>query len=298
MALDAGELAHLLERCTFPVAGTAVTCAVSGGPDSVAMLALATASGCVVTAVHVDHGLRPGSDAEADVVAAAAARFGASFVGLRAHVAPGPNLEARARRARHDAVGPDALLAHTADDQAETVLLHLVRGAGLDGLAGMRADRRPILRLRRTETHALCDALGVEVVDDPSNRDPTHRRNRIRHEVLPLLDAIAERDVAPIIARNAEVARGATDELRSRRADVDPTDAVGLRSTPDALARDALRGWLRSCSPDRHPPSSAAVDRVLAVADGRSRATDVGGGWRVERHRQRLVLVPPPGALG
>jgi hypothetical protein len=59
-----------------------------------------------------------------------------------------------------------------------------------------------------------------------------------------------------------------------------------------------VRAWLRPCSPDRHPPTAGAVDRVLAVADGRTRATDVGGGWRVERHRQRLVLVPPAGALG
>jgi tRNA(Ile)-lysidine synthase len=298
MALDADAIGDLLDRCTFPAARTAVTCAVSGGADSMAMLALATAHGCDVTAVHVDHGLRPGSAEEADVVAAAAERFGAAFSPARAHVEPGPNLEARARQARHAALPPDALLAHTADDQAETVLLHLVRGAGLDGLAGMRADRRPILGLRRAETRQLCVDLELDVVDDPSNLDPVHRRNRVRHELLPLLDDIAERDVVPVIARNAAVARRATDELRALGADIDPTDAIALRSTSDVLAREAVRAWLRPCSPDRHPPTAGAVDRVLAVADGRARATDVGGGWRVERHRQRLVLVPPAGVLG
>jgi tRNA(Ile)-lysidine synthase len=294
----AATVGQLLDRCTFPVAGTPVTCAVSGGFDSMAMLALATAHGCDVTAVHVDHGLRPGSASEAQVVAAAAERFGAGFSAVRAHVEPGPNLEARARQARHAALPPDALLAHTADDQAETVLLHLVRGAGLDGLAGMRAERRPILHLRRSETHRLCADLAVEVVDDPSNVDPAHRRNRVRHELLPLLDDIAERDVVPVIARNAAVARRAVDELHVRSGGVDPTDAVAMRSVSEALAREAVRAWLRPCSPEGHPPPAGAVDRVLAVAHGRTRATEVGGGWRVERHRQRLVLVPPTGVLG
>ncbi|MGH9259143.1 MAG: tRNA lysidine(34) synthetase TilS, partial [Acidimicrobiales bacterium] len=193
-------LDQLTARCTFAAAGTTVTCAVSGGADSLALLALATHAGCRVTAVHVDHGLRPGSAAEAGVVRAAADRFGAAFRAERVTVAPGPNLEARARAARYKALPADALTGHTADDQAETVLLNLVRGAGLDGLAGMDPARRPLRRLRRNETRALCDALGLDPVADPTNDDPALRRNRVRHELLPLLDAVAARDVVPVIA--------------------------------------------------------------------------------------------------
>src|SRR3954452_4130299 len=92
--------AHLLPRTTFPSPGTAVTCAVSGGADSLALLVLACAAGCRVTAVHVDHGLRQGSDREAEVVAEAARRVGAGFRSERVEVGHGPNLEARARAAR------------------------------------------------------------------------------------------------------------------------------------------------------------------------------------------------------
>lgn len=291
--MDAGDL---LPRCTFPPAGSPVTCAVSGGPDSTALLVLAMEAGCVATAVHVDHGLRAGSEREAEVVRLTADSLGADFRSERVEVEPGSNLEARARRARHDVLPDDALLGHTADDQAETMLLNLLRGAGLDGLAGMRADRRPILGLRRFETHALCDALGLTTVDDPSNADPRFRRNRIRSEVLPLLDDIAERDLVPVLTRQGEILRDVVHHLDVEAAALDPTDAVALRDAPIAVARQAVRNWLRSRSPEHHPPDAAAVERVLEVARNERLATEVVGGWRVARTENRLRVEPiePP----
>jgi tRNA(Ile)-lysidine synthase len=268
-----------------------VTCAVSGGADSLALLVLAVAIGCRVTAVHVDHGLRPGSDAEAGVVAAAAARFGACFRAERVTVAPGPNLEARARSARYAVLPVDVLTGHTADDQAETVLVNLLRGSGLDGLAGMRAStRHPLLRLRRAETHALCDDLGLVPVDDPSNASLAHRRNRVRHELLPLLDAIAERDVAALLARQADGLRAEADLLDELAAAVDPTDARALAAAPVAVARRAVRRWLTGTGPGAYPPDAATVERVLAVARGEAAGCDVGGGRHVRRSAMRLSL--------
>src|SRR3954468_16835813 len=121
----------LLGRCRFPAPGTSVTCAVSGGADSLALLVLACAAGLSVTAVHVDHGLRPRSEAEAHVVQEAATRFGARFRAEAVHVGDGANLEARARAARYAVLPPDVLTGHTADDQAETVLVNVLRGAGI-----------------------------------------------------------------------------------------------------------------------------------------------------------------------
>jgi len=279
--------APLLPRCSFPPAGTAVTCAVSGGADSTALLALAVAAGCCATAVHVDHGLRPASAAEASVVAAAAGLLGATFRAARVEVADGSNLEARARAARYDALPAGVLTGHTADDQAETVLVNLLRGSGLDGLAGMGPDRHPLLRLRRTETRALCDELGLPTVEDPSNADPRHRRNRIRHELLPLLDAIAQRDVAALLARQAGTLRAEAELLDTLAAAIDPTDAAALAAAPPALARRAVRQWLA----DPYPPDAAAVERVLAVARGEAVACEVGGGRRIRRSGMRLATV-------
>jgi tRNA(Ile)-lysidine synthase len=284
------ETSDLLARCTFPPAGTEVDCAVSGGPDSLALLVLAAEAGCQLTAWHVDHGLRPGSAGEADVVAEAAARWGAAFQARTAHCQPGPNLEARARAARYDVLPPGVLTGHTADDQAETVLLNLIRGAGPDGLAGIDPTRRPMLGLRRTETQALCDAVGLEPVQDPSNLDPAHRRNRIRHELLPLLCDIAERDVVPIIARGATLMGGIRDLLDELAAAIDPTDAKAVAEAPEPLAQMALRRWIQQETSAEHPPDAAAIERVMAVVRNEARSTEIGGGWSVTRSLQRLGL--------
>jgi len=286
---------ELLAGCTFPPAGTSVSCAVSGGADSLALLVLAVAAGCDVTAVHVDHGLRPGSAQEAQVVAAAAERFGAGFRAATVSVAAGPNLEARAREARYAALPADALTGHTADDQAETVLLHLLRGAGLSGLSAMVDDpRRPILGLRRTDTERLCAEVDLDPVRDPSNLDPAFRRNRVRHELLPLAAEIADRDVVPVLNRQARLLAEVDDLLTSLAAEVDPTSAAALREVPVALARVAVRRWLLAAGVGRgYVVDAAAVDRVLAVARGEVVATELAGGWRVARSAGVLAVSPP-----
>lgn len=294
MLEPAGELlARLLARCRFPEPGATVTCAVSGGADSSALLVLAVAAGLEVTAVHVDHGLREGSAAEADLVGALAERFGAAFRAERVEVGDGADLEARARAARRAVLGPDALYGHTADDQAETVLLRLLRGTGPSGLAAMRPDTHPLLGLRRRDTEAVCATLGVEVVSDPSNTDPRFVRNRIRREVLPLLDDVAGRDVVPLLCRLAELSASQVEVLDALAAELDPTDARALTSSPRPVAVAALRQWWLDGTDLEHPPDAAAIARVLEVAAGGAVACDVVGGWRVHRREGRLRLVAP-----
>jgi tRNA(Ile)-lysidine synthase len=285
---DLGHLSSLLARCAFPPTGP-VVCAVSGGADSLALLVLAVAADLEVTAVHVDHGLRASSAAEADVVEAAACRFGAEFCSERVEIEPGPNLEERARLARRAILGP-ALTGHTADDQAETVLVNLLRGAGPSGLAAMRpGPPHPLLGLRRSETVGLCEVLGLTPVRDPSNLDPRFVRNRIRHELLPLLAEISQRDPVPLLYRTAGHARALVDDIDALAAAVDPTDTRALQDHPLSVAAAALRRWLRDDL--GHPPSSADIDRVLAVVRHESSATEVSGGRRVVRRQGRLALL-------
>jgi len=275
--------------------------ACSGGADSVALLALAADAGLAPFAVHVDHGLRDGSRAEAEHVRRLTSRLGSRFQAARVSVAPGPNLEARARdaryaaleRARVDVGAGVVLVGHTADDQAETVLLNVLRGAAASGLAGMSARHgtivRPLLDVRRADTRALCDALGLPVIDDPMNEDRAFRRVAIRHDVLPYLSALAERDLVPVLARQADILRTDSEFLDDLAARAWPGSegprAASLVALPTPLARRAVRQWLGA-----PPPTMAEVGRVLAVAAGRARATELAGARAVRRSAGILLL--------
>ena len=211
------------------------------------------------------------------------------FVLHRVTVAPGPNLEARARTARRRVLPDGAATGHTADDQAETVLLRLLRGSGSGGLGAIRpGPTHPILALRRADTDEVCRSLGITPVHDASNDRADVWRNRIRAEALPLLTDIAGRDLVPILERTAGLLRDDSEFLDGLAAAIDPTDAVAVAGAPAVLARRAVRGWLVDGG---YPPDAAAIERVLDVARGTAVACELPGGRRVERSNQRLRLV-------
>lgn len=265
---------------------------MSGGPDSCGLALLAAAAGLDATLHHVDHGLRAGSEAEGDRVGALAMRLGLAYASHAAVIASGPNLEARARSARRAALPADALTGHTMDDQAETVLLNLLRGAGLDGLAAMSPSTKPLLGLRRREVRELVAAEGVDVVVDGSNFDLSHKRNLVRARVLPELNRVAARDLVPVLARQASLARDAVAFLdeAARDAVPDTGDVAALRDAPQVLRRRRLRDLARGTDDASHPPSAAEVDRMEAVVLGDAVATEVSGGRRLARRRGRLKL--------
>jgi tRNA(Ile)-lysidine synthase len=199
-------VATAVDRRGVIIAGERVVIACSGGPDSSALLdvlaRLAPPRGWHLSVAHVDHGLRPGSAAEAGAVARLAADRGIEFRALSVRVGAGSSLQDRARSARHLALRAEAsrvgagliALGHTADDQAETVLMRALSGASPKGLLAM-AERerglvRPLLRVWRDATVAYCAALGLDVLEDPSNADPRFLRSRVRHEVLPALEEV------------------------------------------------------------------------------------------------------------
>ena len=287
-ATPSSEIDELLLRCTFPSPGSAVDCAFSGGADSTALLILARAAGLTVTAHHVDHGIRPESGLDAERAEEIAASLGISIVVHRVTVEPGPNLEARARHARFDVLPTGSLTGHTSDDQAETVLIRLLRGSGASGLAAIDpGPTKPLLGIRRAETMALCAEHHITPVTDTSNNDPSMWRNRVRHELLPLIQDISGRDPVPLLTRTADLLRDDSALLDRLASALDPTDALALREAEPALARRAIRQWL---TVDGYPPDSASVDRVLGVVVGDSIACEISGGRRIARRDQRLRI--------
>jgi tRNA(Ile)-lysidine synthase len=286
----------LMPRVSFPAQSSALACAVSGGADSLALALLAVAGGVSIEIHHVDHGLRPESGVDAAFVGAFAQLLDLPFVEHRVCVALGPNVEARAREARFAVLPPVVATGHTADDVAETLLINLVRGSGLDGLAVLRNEGsrlHPIRRLRRSETRQLCADLGIEPFDDPMNDDASLQRVRMRTQVLPLLNDIAARDVVPLLVRLGDVASADVDVLESLAGSLDPRDAKALAAAEPQLARRALRQWLRDEGPGGgYVPTLAVVSRVYDVATGKISATEIGLGWSVTRKNQRLRVGP------
>ena len=330
LRLVAGLAAKALAAAGAPTPGDGVAVAVSGGADSLALLhalrALAGRRGWRLAVLTVDHGLRPGSAADAAFVADHAKTLGLPARvltlapgDLEPHRGAGP--EAAARAARYGALWPaaDALgcpwlaTGHTLDDQAETVLLQLLRGAGPDGLAGMavRTGRllRPLLGARRTETRAACVAMGLAWREDPTNAEATPLRNRVRTQLLPLLEdlrpgatrtlartatlAADERDwLAPLVATTlaATVSQG-EDAPRPEPHGI-ALDAAALAALPVSLARRVVRAAARRAGVA--PPDAGATDRVLALAgaaDG-GRTGWPGGSATREGAVVRLALPP------
>jgi tRNA(Ile)-lysidine synthase len=233
LRLVADRAAKALAAAGVPAAGDGVAVAVSGGADSLALLhalrALAGPRDWRLAVVSVDHGLRPGSAADAAFVADHAKTIGLPVrvrtlgpADLDQHRHAGP--EGAARAARYGALWPAAdeldcrwlATGHTLDDQAETVLLQLLRGAGPDGLAGMavRSGRllRPLLGARRADTRACCAAIGLEWREDPTNAGDGPLRNRVRQRLLPLLEELRP-GATRALARTATLAADERDWL-------------------------------------------------------------------------------------
>jgi tRNA(Ile)-lysidine synthase len=250
--------------------GEVVFVAVSGGADSLALLDLtaraAPSLGITPIVAHLDHGWRDESAADAHFVAAEAARLGLRAVVERVDLPDRSEASARAARLSFFAragAGP-VLLGHTADDQAETVLLHLLRGSGAQGLGGMRMKSRvdvnghtlqllrPLLGMRRDDLRAYCRARGFEPRKDTSNADLAYARNRVRAELLPAAESVvpgatlALARAAAILADDAAYMAGAAREaLEAVTAEPDPARLAVSRKAllllPVALQRALLR---------------------------------------------------------
>jgi tRNA(Ile)-lysidine synthase len=285
-----------LRRHAMLAVGESVVVGVSGGADSVALLAallaLAPAWRLTLHVVHVDHGLRPDSGRDADFVRRLGARFGLPVEVASVQVGHG-SVEAAARAARHaaleaaaDRVGAVRIaLGHTADDQAETVLMRLMEGAGVRGLAGIPPVRgrfiRPLLEVRHRHAVIALEAAGLPWIEDPSNDDPKFLRNRVRHELLPLLATAFDPQIVPRLAGVARAARGSVDAL----------DRVAARELERLAVSDASALILPRSALASLPAAVGA--EVLRRAAGRCGSRAPLRAWGHRGLRRVLAATPP-----
>jgi tRNA(Ile)-lysidine synthase len=311
-----------MERHALCPPGRGVIVGLSGGSDSVALLFLlrdlAENGGFTIAGLaHVNHQLRTTAHRDEAFCRQLAERLNLRIVVKSEDVkgyARGRNLsvEDAARRIRYDfmeqaadTLGADRIaVGHTQDDQAETFLLKLIRGAGLTGLGGIypRRDRviRPLLEVSRAELRAYLARRGEQWIEDESNDDLDNPRNRMRHIVLPELDCAAGGPTRPAIARAAGVVREDAewlDELATGRyvelIEGTPAgvtiEAPALMAEPPPLRRRILLRALRACAGGREV-GLEHVEAAMAVLTGTSGGVDVPGG-RVELRRGKLVLI-------
>ena len=299
---------------------------VSGGPDSVALLLalreLAQGSSTELIVAHLHHGIRgAAADSDAHWVRDLAHRLGLRCTVGRARVPvqarrEGRSLEEAARRARLDFLArcarryaADAVaLAHTADDQAETVLMRLLHGAGLEGLAGMGLETRigsltilrPFLDVRRAQIEQWLRTIGQDWRTDTSNRELRWLRNRIRHRVLPYLTRQLRRDVVAALARSASrlaadeelIAAYAQREWRRRQGAEGSLLTRNWARVPVALQRRVVQLWLLHAGLNLgDAPSFRLVESVRDLAAGRTPGPiHLSPNWEVVHQEGRLRL--------
>jgi tRNA(Ile)-lysidine synthase len=303
--------------------GELVVLAVSGGPDSLALLhsfaRLAPDYRLTLHVAHFDHRLREGSERDAAFVAREAARLGLeATVGAADSIEPirgmSPEEAARARRLRFLGEVARSLSAariatgHTMDDQAETVLMRVLVGAGRRGLSGIPPRRwyyiRPLIDRRRSEIETFCRSLRLRPRRDPTNSDPAYLRNRVRAEVLPFLTGTLNARLTESLARLADIVRDEDYELDRRASALAFPEASPdggrlsihrLRDLPVAMQRRAIRLLARSAGPGIDHLHTETVRR-LALGGESGKSVDLPGGLsaRVEYGFLLLGTAPSP----
>lgn len=286
--------------------------ALGGGADSAVLVwaAVEALGPDRVSSVFVYHGLE-GSDALQEAALAVSSRVGVQCTVIERPVHDGGNLEARARTERYDAIegvidtGTVAFTAHTADDQAETVLMRLMRGSGTGALSGIPYRRgvwrRPLLGISREALRSIAVDLDLPFFDDPANTDPRFMRTRIRHVVMPAIEAECGPRTKDLIRKSSALLAADDGELEAVASRTPITLIAGGVSIPlgpmvalsDPIASRVARRALREVF-GGDPGSASDVDSVLSVARGGD-ATTISGAFQVVREPPFVSIVGPGG---
>lgn len=283
--------------------GGPVVIGLSGGPDSLALVAAALAEGVPVLAVVVNHNLQEGSAQIAGEAAVQARALGAStrIVHVDVDVERGGSVEAAARQARYaalfevaaEAAGDRAevWVAHTADDQAETLLLGALRGNPSGMLQRSGNLVRPFLYLRRADTVGACTELHLHPWHDPMNADPAFRRVAMRTEIIPALSELLGGDAVPALARTADRIAQSNEVIRELASASTEMDCEELAGLPAVVRRFRIHAWLVEKHVHPNGAQLDAIERLVTHWRGQV-GVELAGSQAVKREAGRLVVVP------
>ncbi|GAA0208239.1 tRNA lysidine(34) synthetase TilS [Corynebacterium riegelii] len=283
--------------------GGPVVIGLSGGPDSLALVAAALAEGVPVLAVVVNHNLQEGSAQIAGEAAVQARALGAStrIVHVDVDVERGGSVEAAARQARYaalfevaaEAAGDRAevWVAHTADDQAETLLLGALRGNPSGMLQRSGNLVRPFLYLRRADTVGACTELHLHPWHDPMNEDPAFRRVAMRTEIIPALSELLGGDAVPALARTADRIAQSNEVIRELASASTEMDCEELAGLPAVVRRFRIHAWLVEKHVHPNGAQLDAIERLVTHWRGQV-GVELAGSQAVKREAGRLVVVP------
>ena len=314
----AGAVIDAARDSGLVVAGRPLLVMLSGGADSVCLLDVAVELGARVAALHVNYGLREEADGDERHCRELCESLGVPLAVEQVRLPREGNLQALARDARYRlaerTTDGDYAAAHTASDQAETVLYRLAVSPGRRALLGMEPRRgrlvRPLLSVTREQTREHCRERGLRWREDASNEDPRFARARVRVEFLPALRSLnpaAERNVAEtasLLREESEVLDSVVESALEALGGGPTVELAALRGLPPALARLVLRRLAEAAADAPFSLSRAETDAVLALADEGSRSLDLGGGLRavaeygtVRFRAQRDPAPPEPAPL-
>jgi len=337
----ARRLLNAWKALAIPLSDATIVIAVSGGADSTALLLateeLITRGRLLVRVVvaHLDHGLRKESKADAKWVESLAGQLGFEFVSRRVDVAKRAktvrdNLEQVARRARYDFLlamaeklsAHSVFTAHTMDDQAETILMRLLRGSGADGIGGIEPARlldsrrsillaRPLLTwARRSDTETYCRQRNVEYLADAMNKDEQFARVRVRRQLIPLMESFNSK-IVEALSRTAELLRDDLEVLghcgdtlleqalrSTNKTETKPPslDVRVLANAPVSVRRRALRQWIANGRGDLRRCELAHIQGIekLLIGEQGGRIAELPGGDKVVRKGSRLEFIVKP----
>lgn len=281
--IDYDEMNKIAEKAVLPEGH--LNLAVSGGADSVALMCIVYHLGRTASVHHVNHGIRDASNDEAKIVQELAENFQFDFF-LYETTIGFQNMEENARQARQDFLPEDVLTAHSFEDKVETVIMNFMRGATSKGFSPM--TDKPLINITANELDSIVVYYDVSPCVDSTNFTQEHVRNRVRHELIPLMTDISGTNIAKPIIRNSQIALEESEYLDQIASKIDITQCKTAKTENIVILRRATRMWIEENI--SHKYSEVNITNLVSVVQGETLGTQIAGKTIRRQNNQLHIL--------